>query len=162
MDRNEILDYCSKEKYMKRLLALVIASLIVGGSLAAQNMMPRNSGVGPAPALQQGEVTKIEGRLELVNGFIAIKSRDKTYYLRGIQHLIGFVDGLKEGAQVKIEGYAVELAVAPEYAHMRVTKLTLGSKEYDVSQRQMMGEMGRSIGSRGDADDDRRGMGGRR
>ncbi len=149
---------------MKRLFVIAIATALIGGTLMAQNVMPRpgmgpGAGLSAAPTLQQAEVTKIEGRLELINGFIAIKSRDKTYYVHGLEYLIGFVDGLKEGAQVKIEGFAVDFPAAPEYAHLRVSKLTIGNREYDLSQRQGMRAMGQMMGSRGDRDDDRRGEG---
>jgi hypothetical protein len=112
---------------MKKIIALLLSGLIVAGALSAQT----------------ATVTKVEGKLSLVNGMIAIQSAGKTYYVGGLQRLVGFIDGLKEGASVKVEGYARALPAAPEYIHLRLTKLTFNGKDYDLSQ---FGGKGKSRG----------------
>jgi hypothetical protein len=47
-----------------------------------------------------------------------------------LDRLFGFVDGLKEGAPVKLDGYAADIPIAPEYKFFLVEKLTLNGKEY--------------------------------
>ncbi|MDR1786547.1 MAG: hypothetical protein LBR23_08850, partial [Spirochaetaceae bacterium] len=55
----------------------------------------------------------------------------KTYYAAGIQRLVGFIDGLKEGATVTLEGGAVSLPRDTDSYVLRVSKLTLNGKVYD-------------------------------
>lgn len=126
---------------MKRILIIVAAGLIATGSLSAQAFGP-----GPLAATQTQnlQTVKVEGKLALVNGMISVQSGGKTYYVGGLNRLIGFIDGLKEGSSVKLEGYAVALPAAPEYLHLRVTKLTFNGKEYDLSN-----SFGRGIGAMG-------------
>jgi hypothetical protein len=76
---------------------------------------------------------------------IALQAKDKTYYVMGLQHLIGFIDGLKEGAAVKVEGYARAMPCAPEYAFLDLTKLTFNGKDYDLSQTPGNGKGGRGM-----------------
>ncbi|WP_304224664.1 hypothetical protein [Gracilinema caldarium] len=131
---------------MKRILIIVAAGLIAAGSLAAQAVGP---GFGPGAAAVQTQnlqTVKVDGKLALVNGMIAVQSGGKTYYVGGLNRLIGFIDGLKEGASVKLEGYAIALPGAPEYQHLRVTKLTFNGKDYDLSN-----SFGRGMGMMGPA-----------
>ncbi len=133
---------------MKRALAIVTAALVAAGSLSAQTWGPRP--IAPTGTVAAAEIVKVEGKLALVNGMIAVKDKDKTYYVGGLNRLVGFIDGLKEGAAVKLEGEAFAVPAAPEYLHLRATKLTFAGKDYDLSQtmggRGMMGGM---MGGRG-------------
>ena len=125
---------------MKRTLAIVTAALVAAGSLSAQTWGPR--AIAPTDTVAAAEIVKVEGKLALVNGMIAVKDKDKTYYVGGLNRLVGFLDGLKEGAAVKLEGYAVAVPAAPEYQHLRATKLTFAGKDYDLSQAMGRGMMG--------------------
>jgi len=115
---------------MKRILIIVAAGLIAAGSLSAQAFGPASA---PASQTQNVQTVKVEGKLALVNGMIAVQSGGKTYYVGSLNRLIGFIDGLKEGASVKLEGYAFALPGAPEYLYLRVTKLSFNGKDYDLS-----------------------------
>jgi hypothetical protein len=56
--------------------------------------------------------------------------------------LFGFVDGLKEGAEVTLAGYAIDIPVAPEYKYFLVDKLTFNGKEYaDLLPQKHMAQM---------------------
>ncbi len=126
---------------MKRTFLILAALLVVAGIAAAQPVAPPPN----VPAL-----SKLEGRLALVNGFVGIQTKDKTYYVHIPGRLYGFIDGLKEGALVKLEGYEKALPQAPEYAHFLVTKLMIGGKEYDLSASFHGGMMdGRGYGQMG-------------
>jgi len=118
-----------KESSMKRIAIVLTCALLVAGSAFAQV---------PPPALSQSQapaqVTKATGKLELVQGSIALKSGGKTYIVRNLQRLAGFVDGVKEGATVTVEGYEYPLAYTTDVVLLHVTKLTVGGKEYDLSQ----------------------------
>lgn len=127
---------------MKKLIALMTIALAVASLAVAQATPDQSATAQPT--------VKIEGKLALVNGRIAVKQGDKTYYLNNVSRLAGFVDGIKEGAQVKAEGYACQVTDAPEYSYIAVTKLTVGGKDYDLSQTSGRGMMGgRGMGTAG-------------
>jgi hypothetical protein len=137
---------------MKRIVTLIVVGVIAASAVGAQTWGPRGNfgpgaAVGPA-AVQSAETVKVEGKLVLLNGMIALKDKDKTYYVGGLNRLVGFIDGLKENASVKIEGYAFEVPAAPEYAHLRATKLTFNGKDYDLSNSFGRGMMGGQMGGR--------------
>ena len=117
---------------MKRTLAVLIVALSVVGAVSAQGM---GYGMGQ-PAVQAAPQTlsTIEGKLTLVQGRVAIVVKDKTYFVQLPQTLYGFIDGLKEGAAVKLEGYAMDVPLATTSFVFHATKLTIGSREYDLSQ----------------------------
>ena len=145
---------------MKRIVTLLVIGVIAASALSAQAIGPRG-GIGPGPAaVQNAEVVKVEGKLALVNGMIAVKDKDKTYYVGGIRRLVGFIDGLKENAAVKLEGYAVPVPAAPEYQFLRVTKLTFNGKDYDLST--MIGRMGGRFNGGCWGGEDQNGRGGMR
>lgn len=108
---------------MKRIALILAMALAITGVSFAQTSTQTT-----APTIT------VEGKLALINGTIGVKSGSKTYYLPNLGRLTGFVDGIKEGATVKAEGYERPVAMAPEYSVVRVTKLTVGGKEYDLGQ----------------------------
>ena len=110
---------------MKKLGILLMLALITIGGLFAHPGFVYDS---DQPVIQ------VKGTLSLINGEIAVKEGDKTYYLRGIHRLAGFIDGFKEGTAVEIEGYANTFPAAPEYIFLHPTKLTLKGKTYDLAQ----------------------------
>ncbi|MDR2792245.1 MAG: hypothetical protein LBB61_01080 [Treponema sp.] len=85
----------------------------------------------------QAEKSTASGSLALVKGRIAVQSDNVTCYLTGINRLIGFVDGLKEGAKVTLEGYAITIPksnpAAAEEKIFRITKLSFNGKEYELN-----------------------------
>ncbi|GMO62958.1 MAG: hypothetical protein Ta2A_09900 [Treponemataceae bacterium] len=72
--------------------------------------------------MANAEKISVSGQLSLFNNRISIKSSDKTYYLAGIQQLIGFVSGLNEGATVKIDG-----VILPERTRRSTTDTTVSA-----------------------------------
>jgi hypothetical protein len=115
---------------------LPAAALIFSAALAVAQPAPLSQGQFPpgsdnGPPQFQETITTIQGVLDFVNGHIAVKTGETTYYIRGLGRLFGFVDGLKEGATVTLEGYAVDIPPAPEYKYFLVKKLRLNGKEYD-------------------------------
>ncbi len=132
---------------MKRFITVIaIASMAIAGASAqgfGQMSGPRGPGV-QAAATQT--VSTIEGKLSLVQGHPALVAKDKTYFVRLPQFMYGFVDGLKEGATVKLEGYEMAIPYAPNSFFFNSTKLTLGTKVYDLAQ--FSGMMGGMMGGR--------------
>jgi hypothetical protein len=118
---------------MKRCFLPIIAFLFIAGFAFAQSG-PQNQGQFPpgpnSGPRQPPQTVTLKGPLSFVNGQIAVKSAGTTYYVRGLNRLFGFVDGLREGAEVTLEGYATDIPIAPEYKHFLVDKLTFNGKEY--------------------------------
>jgi hypothetical protein len=142
---------------MKRMIIISVAALAILGTVSAQAVRGRFDAPNTAP--QAGTVSEetvsVEGKLAYVNGLIALQTRDKTYYVGGLQRLFGFVEGLKEGASVKVEGYTREMPLAPEYSHLMATKVSVNGKVYELPSQGMMGMMDRRAPA---ADKDFRGM----
>jgi hypothetical protein len=103
---------------MKRIVLFVLLAVAAGGVLFAQTATP---------------TTTISGTLGLSNGRIAVKSGAVTYYVRELGHYIGFIDGLKDGAQVTLEGYASAPSIEGQTERLFFpVKLTLNGKVYEV------------------------------
>jgi len=103
---------------MKKIVLLCLFTAIIGGSIFAQSNTP---------------TTNIKGTLGLSNGKISVVSGNITYYVGGLQRYVGFIDGLKEGAQVSIDGYASAPAIEGQRDRsFYPVKLTLNGKTYEV------------------------------
>jgi hypothetical protein len=79
------------------------------------------------------ETVTVTGTMVVAQGMPALKSGDVTYYVSGISQLIGFVDGLKEGAQVTIEGAAITSPSDKNVKFLSPSKLTINGKVYDLA-----------------------------
>jgi hypothetical protein len=123
----------SQEFDMKRIVLISMMALMAAGIFAqAQNESRRGK---PDPIT-------ISGKLVLVNGHIAVQDGNTVYYAAGgVDRLFGFVDGLKEGSSVTVDGYARDLSgqkKANETAEtvsvkiLVITKLVIGNKSYDL------------------------------
>jgi hypothetical protein len=96
---------------MKKIGFALVITLVVIGTAFAQNW-----GVSQS--------VTVNGTLQLQNGQIVVVSGNTVYYCPTIGRYVGFIDGLKEGASVSVEGYAYGNVLQP-------TKLTAGGKSYD-------------------------------
>jgi len=140
-----------KELTMKKaLIAVAIAFLVIGAASAqpfAQQSRPwfGQQGMGQmnVPSYGRGynlpaqntivlEKITLEGNLELVDSRVAIKKDNKTYFVMIPNRLYGFVDGLKEGASVKIEGSSHEIVGVKDSFAVRAETLTLNGKTIDL------------------------------
>ena len=79
------------------------------------------------------EAVTLSGNLIVARGMPALKSDDVTYLVSGLNRLTGFVDGLKEGAQVTIEGYAFSRQKEDTVKVVKPSKLSLNGKSYDMA-----------------------------
>ena len=68
----------------------------------------------------------VTGTLQLQNGTIAVTDENKVYYVPSLERYIGFIEGLKEGAQVNMEGY-----IAGNSNYIQPSKITINGKSYD-------------------------------
>jgi hypothetical protein len=88
-------------------------------------------------------ITTISGALGLSGGNIAVQSGNVTYYVRGLDRFVGFIDGLKYGVQVSLEGYASDPSRGQTERLFYPVKMTLNGKEYEVgSEDQSSGQDG--------------------
>jgi hypothetical protein len=110
---------------MKKALLLVLAGIFLAGFVSAQQRRGHNWGPNPGTPAQTITVT---GTLQLQNGSIAVANGDTVYYIPVLERYIGFIDGLKEGAPVNVEGYVFHNRA---YAYLRPSKVTLDGKSYD-------------------------------
>lgn len=118
---------------MKKIVVLVAIAAIAASAVAAQGMRPGLWNQAPATEPAQ-EMIKVDGRLSLVNGHPAVVSTGKTYYVRIPGMLYGYLDTLKDGAVVKLEGYAISVPLAENVFVLQVVKLNVGGKDYDLGQ----------------------------
>ena len=88
---------------------------------------------------QAPETVTLSGVMTVANGMPALESGNDTYLVGGISRLIGFVDGLKEGAQVTVEGSVMTIPGRNSLKYLRASKLTLGGKSYDLASPLGMG-----------------------
>jgi hypothetical protein len=103
---------------MKKIVLMCLFTAIIGGGIFAQSNTP---------------TTNIKGTLGLSNGRISVVSGNITYYVKGLERFVGFVDGLKEGAQVSIDGYAAAPTIEGQKDRLfRAVKLTMNGKTYEV------------------------------
>jgi len=79
------------------------------------------------------ETVTVSGTMVVAQGQPALKSGDVTYFVSGISQLIGFIDGLKEGAQVTFEGVATTSPSDKNIKFLRPSKLTINGKVYDLA-----------------------------
>lgn len=107
---------------MKRFGLLMIITLLVIGTVSAQGWgRDRDNRRGPS---RPNTAITVEGTLQLQNGMIALASGDTVYYVPVLQRYIGFIEGLKEGNSVSVEGYVFRNVLQP-------AKVTINGKAYD-------------------------------
>ena len=97
-------------------------------------------GWGPGanrPRIPPAETVTVSGSMILAHGMPALKSGDVTYIVGGISRLAGFIEGLKEGAQVTIEGSAMTNPRNGNVKFLMPTKLSLGGRSYDLAPAEM-------------------------
>jgi hypothetical protein len=102
------------EVFMKKLIFVLIIALLAIGTISAQNR-------GDWGASQS---VTVSGTLQLQNGFIAVADGAVVYLVPMLERYVGFIDGLKEGANVSVEGYAFGNFLQP-------SKVTINGKSYD-------------------------------
>jgi hypothetical protein len=78
------------------------------------------------------ETVTLSGTLALEQGRIVLESGEDRYFVAGIRPLAGFVEGLKEGAAVTIEGTVLPARRSGGYELLRAQKLSLDGKDYDL------------------------------
>jgi len=92
---------------------------------------PRNQSPRPSP-----ESVTVTGNLTIAQGMIAVVSGDTTWLVRGLDRYVGFINDLKEGAQVTLEGYAMPSQRNDKTKLLQAQKMTLNGKDYELARPQ--------------------------
>jgi hypothetical protein len=79
------------------------------------------------------ETVTVSGVLAVSSGMPAVKSGDINYLVGRLLRLSGFIDGLKEGSQVTIEGRSFSTPGDGNVKILIPSKLTLSGKTYDFA-----------------------------
>ena len=105
---------------MKRLGFFLFIAVFLIGTVFAQNKdtQDRNN------RQRDFKTVTIDGTLQLAKGFVAVASGDSVYYVPILTRYIGFIEGLKEGTNVSVEGYEFRKFIHP-------VKVIIGGKSYD-------------------------------
>jgi hypothetical protein len=121
---------------MKRLVLVILGLAVLGSSLAAQDRDSRrhNRFQGPGPERNfAAEQLTLTGTLGLRRGVIVLESEDRVWYTPGLRPYAGFIEGLKAGAVVTLEGWGwTNPRPGETNGFLRVSKLTLDGKDYDL------------------------------
>jgi hypothetical protein len=116
---------------MKRIVLFL--SILGAAALLGAQEQPGENRPGQASRGRAVETVTLGGILALEQGRIALKSGEDRYFVAGIRPLVGFVEGLKEGAAVTVEGTV--LPAPGGYKVLHAQKLSLGGKTYELPQR---------------------------
>jgi len=84
---------------------------------------PRNAQRSNEPQ-RSNEIVTVEGTLKLERGFVAVQSGETVYLVPMLNRYIGFINDLKEGTSVSVEGREFRKTIMP-------TKVTIGGRDYD-------------------------------
>ena len=110
---------------MKKIILLFLLLAAAGGIVFAQAVLP---------------TTMITGTLEMREGWITLRSGNITYYCRNLDRYTGFIEGLKAGAQVTLEGYVYAPRVEGSTERMFQTlKATVGGRTYEIGTTTTLG-----------------------
>ena len=138
---------------MKRIAIALIAGCALAGVAIAQpyGAMGGRFGGGPgygnAAPLANAQTKTLDGTLTFVDQVPAIKTKDATYIIRMPGFFrTAYLDGIKEGAALKLEGYDLGNVPGQDNPYFFVTKASVNGKTYDVSQ---LAGAGRAGGFRG-------------
>jgi len=102
---------------MKKLILVTAIAFLSVGAAFAQNW-GNPWGVS--------EIVTVNGTLQLRDGAIAVVSGSNAYFAPTLTQYVGFIDGLREGAQISMEGVVSGNYIQP-------TKVTIGGRTYDFS-----------------------------
>ncbi|MDR0785338.1 MAG: hypothetical protein LBE74_05575 [Treponema sp.] len=131
---------------MAVVLSVVFAQAVseAPGEQSAQKADPNRT--DKPSEFKRPEKTTVNGTLAFVRGRIAVQGADAVYFTGGLDRLVGFVDGFKEGAAVQLEGYVFtppNSALLDDVKLIRTLKITFNGKSYELGADARKEERGR-------------------
>ena len=121
-----------KKKILFVLLIAGLAAMVFSQDGERSNRQSR-------PARPALETVTVSGSLVVAFGRPALKSGEDTYFVGGLNRLIGFIDGLKEGAQATVEGRVMQGQREGSLKFIMPVKLVLSGKTYDMGPSELPG-----------------------
>jgi len=109
---------------VKKLAVFLFISVLFAGTVFAQN---KDNRLNRDDRKQGAAKVTVEGILKLEKGVVAVASGDSVYYVPVLNRYIGFIDGLKEGTKVSVEGAQFKDVIQP-------VKVTINGKSYDFPE----------------------------
>jgi hypothetical protein len=132
--------------FMKRIILISVIAIMAPGLIFAQSADQLSEKAGESERFNRLEMSEISGNLGISHGLISLESGGVVYCIVGLQRFAGFIEELKAGAVVTLEGYVLPDASlrrsrrSQEFLRQnqnprffRVTKLSVGGKDYDLS-----------------------------
>ena len=114
---------------MKKLMFVLIIVVLAAGTVSAQSWCWCNRCIFSGVVSQS---ISVSGTLQLQNGSIAVASGSNVYLVPVLTQYIGFIDGLREGAQVSMNGFASGNIISP-------TEVTISGRTYVFTQNIQQG-----------------------
>jgi len=123
---------------MKKILVCLVIAILIAGTVFAQPIKEQRTPLAPnensdkareipqpkSNRMREDNSVTVEGTLKLEKGFVAVENKDTVYLVPMLNRYIGFISGLKEGANVSVEGYKFNNVIRP-------SKVTIEGKPYD-------------------------------
>ncbi|MDR2485588.1 MAG: hypothetical protein LBD55_09355 [Treponema sp.] len=79
------------------------------------------------------ETVTVTGNLTIVHGGIAVQDKGVTYYVHGLARYIRFIESLKYGAAVSLQGFTFAYPPDDTIKFLQAAKLTIDGKDYDLA-----------------------------
>jgi hypothetical protein len=105
---------------MRKIISIMVIAILAVGTICAQDK------VNPRENSRQREINtvSIEGTLKLEKGLVSVQSGDSVYLIPLLNRYIGFINGLREGTKVSVEGKSFRNVIMPK-------KVVIDDKTYD-------------------------------
>jgi len=104
---------------VKKLVLFLLIAAILTGSVFAQNRSNQGN------RQRENNNVTVSGTLKLERGIVAIQGEgDNVHYVPMLNRFIGFINGLREGANVSVEGTRFRNFIQP-------VKVTIEGRTYD-------------------------------
>jgi hypothetical protein len=112
---------------VKKLTVFLFIVVFLAGTVYGQGVRndQRNNDTPRVNERQRNnDPVTVEGTLKLERGFVAVESGDSVYYVPMLNRYIGFINDLREGTRVSVEGREFRNVIQP-------TKVTIGGRTYN-------------------------------
>jgi hypothetical protein len=103
---------------MKKIISIMVIAILIAGTVFAQER------ANPRDRQRVDNSVSVEGNLKLEKGFVALESGDSVYLIPLLNRYIGFINGLREGARVSVEGNTFRNVIMPR-------KVVIDNKTYE-------------------------------
>jgi hypothetical protein len=122
-------------------MGLILALAIVGFAAAQSQPQTMQNGQGVQQGQPQGQPQmaapqqkSIEGKLAFVDTRPVVQAKDKTYRIEMINFFYyAYIDGIKAGDQVKLDGYEIPAAPGQDMSAFIVVRAVINGKTYDFT-----------------------------